>query len=99
MSVGRPAVCWLNRLGLLRGTAVDQPFLTPRLAIKGRNASGRRNAGGNCAQLVGSLGAMSHGLRRCWRCDGGMSRTFLFDRYGGPKIPVARSISNLSRMD
>lgn len=60
-SVGRPAVCWLNRLGLPRLGAVDHPFLTPRFAINGRKVSGRRKVGGNCAQLVGSLGAMSRG--------------------------------------
>lgn len=60
-SVGRPAVCWLNRFGFPRLGAVVQPYLTPRLAINGRNVSGRRKVGGSCAQLVGSLGAI---LRR-----------------------------------
>lgn len=85
----------MNRLCLLRGTAVDQPFLTPRFAINGRNAPGRRKVGGNCAQLAGSLGAMSRGLRQCWACGGGKSKTYLFDRYGGRKTPVWRPISYL----
>jgi len=59
VSVGRPADCWLNRPCLFRAGAVDQPYLTPRFATSGRKVSGRRNVGGNCAQLVGSLGAIS----------------------------------------
>lgn len=35
MGAGRPAETWLNLVGLLRGGAVDQPYLTPRLAIRG----------------------------------------------------------------
>ena len=57
--VGRPAVCWLKRLGFPRAGAVVQPYLTPRFAVNGRNASGRRKLEGNCAlQLVGSFGAI-----------------------------------------
>jgi hypothetical protein len=58
VSLGRPAVSWLNRLCFDRWFAVDQPYLTPRVVISGRNDSGRRNEGGSATQLVGSLGAM-----------------------------------------
>lgn len=62
-SVGRPAVCWLNRPCFDRGFAVVHPYLTPRFAVTGRNDEGGRNEGGSCAQLVGSLGAMMCGWR------------------------------------
>jgi hypothetical protein len=35
VGAGSPADTWLNRVGLLRGGAVDQPYLTPRLAVRG----------------------------------------------------------------
>jgi len=55
---GRPAVFWLNRAGFPLAGAVVQPYLMPRFAVNGRKVSGRRKAGGNCAQLVGSFGAI-----------------------------------------
>lgn len=62
--MGRPALGWLYAAGLLpRFGAVDQPYLTPRFTVRGKSASGSRNDGGNCAQLVGSFGAML--LGRC----------------------------------
>jgi hypothetical protein len=75
--VGKPAVCWLNRAGLPRG-AVVQPYLTPRFTTNGRDAPGRRKAGGNCAQLVGSFGAIVHGrcrlrVKACPACRGDYS--------------------------
>lgn len=36
VGAGRPALCWLNRVGFVRGFAVDQPYLTPRFAVRGR---------------------------------------------------------------
>jgi len=48
----------LKRAGLPRAGAVVQPYLTPRFAINGRNASGRRKAGGRCAKPVDSFGAI-----------------------------------------
>jgi hypothetical protein len=56
-------VAWLKRFGFPRG-AVVQPYLTPRFAMSGRKASGRRNWGGSWpnAQLVGSFGAILRGF-------------------------------------
>lgn len=58
--VGRPAVCWLKRLGFPRAGAVVHPYFMPRLVIIGRRESGRRNDGGNwmAPHVVGSLGAI-----------------------------------------
>jgi len=42
--MGSPAVFWLNRLGLLEQRGRPS-ILTPRFAIKGRSASGRRVLG------------------------------------------------------
>ena len=65
-SVGSPAVCWLKRLGFPRAGAVVQPYLTPRLAVNGRNASGRRKLEVNCTlQLVGSFGAIVFSWLMC----------------------------------
>lgn len=61
--MGSPAVGWLNRAGLSRLLAVVQPYLTPRLAVRGSNVSGRNCDGGICTQLVGSFGAIVH--ERC----------------------------------
>jgi len=58
--VGRPADCWLKRLGFPRAGAVVQPYLTPRFAINGRKALGfGRRKLGICAQLeTGNFGAI-----------------------------------------
>jgi len=37
VGAGMPDETWLNRVGLLRGGAVDQPYLTPRLAVRGKS--------------------------------------------------------------
>lgn len=58
--VGRPAVCWLKRLGFARAGAVFHPYVMPRLVIVGRRESGRRNEGGNwmAPRFMGNLGAI-----------------------------------------
>lgn len=59
--VGRPAVGWLKRFGLPRAGAVDQPYLTPRLVMRGRRVSGRRKTEGENweeAHSRGSRGGM-----------------------------------------
>lgn len=38
VGVGTPAETWLNRVGLPRAGAVDQPYWTPRLVVRGRRA-------------------------------------------------------------
>jgi len=57
---GRPAVTWLNRVGLARLGRVLQPYLTPRVVVMGSRAGRRelgvavrRKEGGNFVVVVG----------------------------------------------
>ena len=91
---GRPALCWLNRFGFPRD-AVVHPYLTPRLAVNGSNASGRRKVDGNWAQLVGSFGAIV-----CGRCgmvfvQFKMNRGILFSLRLAEKTTMVTNITGI----
>ncbi len=44
VGAGMPKLTWLKRLGLSRGFWVLQPYLTPRLAVRGRRVRDERSA-------------------------------------------------------
>lgn len=62
VGAGMPEVTWLKRLGLARGERVDQPYLTPRVVVRGRRDGAAEGAG---RTVVGRLRRREDGWCSC----------------------------------